>query len=356
MPYNLSEMTLEETLRSYSSIKGHRTRVEREIGNLLRLLSATYSAPSETRLNEALEKLQNHTHRLSDIADYLTSLKYAKAKDHAEEVTDFKEILNNRSDEVFKLQHDRHASRDNQPAQPVQQQPPRPASAKPPATELKPEKLTHDSATTNFRTWKKQFKAYFDSAQLGTLPYGQQQAYLCNCLDTVLRARIDREASITTPVFSPVPGLNTCMSILDQTFLEKYPILTRRKHFFNARQKEGQSALEFREELLSLLDEADGANITCNDLVCMMLQIGVSDSNLQRELGSIRHPTLDAFTEKIEGFEQAKLSMSTNAYGLVAQRPNTGGGRRSNVTSGKNASKPQSSLSLIHISEPTRPY
>ena len=55
MPYNLSEMTLEETLRSYSSIKGHRTRVEREIGNLLRLLSATYSAPSETRLNEALE-------------------------------------------------------------------------------------------------------------------------------------------------------------------------------------------------------------------------------------------------------------------------------------------------------------
>ena len=103
MPYNLSEMTLEETLRSYSSIKGHRTRVEREIGNLLRLLSATYSAPSETRLNEALEKLQNHTHRLSDIADYLTSLKYAKAKDHAEEVEDFKEILNKCSDEVFKL-------------------------------------------------------------------------------------------------------------------------------------------------------------------------------------------------------------------------------------------------------------
>ena len=97
------------------------------------------------------------------------------------------------------------------------------------------------------------------------------------------------------------------MSILDQTFIEKYPIHTRRKHFFNARQKEGQSALEFREELLSLLDEADGANITCNDLICMMLQIGVSDSNLQRELGSIRHPTLDAFTEKIEGFEQAKL-------------------------------------------------
>ena len=37
-----------------------------------------------------------------------------------------------------------------------------------------------------------------------------------------------------------------------------------------------------------------------------MLQIGLSDNNLQRELGAIRNPTLDAFSDKIEGFEQAK--------------------------------------------------
>ena len=80
-------MTLEEALRS--------TRVEREIGNPLRLLAATYSAPSENRLNESLEKLQTHTHRLSDIAEYLASLKYAKARDHRDEV------LNKCSDEVF---------------------------------------------------------------------------------------------------------------------------------------------------------------------------------------------------------------------------------------------------------------
>ena len=182
MPLELSEMTLEEALCSYSSVKGHRTRVEREIGNLLRLLSATYSSPSETRLNESLDKLQKHTHRLSDIAEYLASLKYTKARDHLNEVEDFKEILNKCSDEVFKMQHDRHTSGDAQPAQAAP--PPRPPSVKPPVTELKPEKLTPDASTSTFRTWKKQFKAYFKSAQLGTLPCGQQQAYLCNCLDT----------------------------------------------------------------------------------------------------------------------------------------------------------------------------
>ena len=114
--------------------------------------------------------------------------------------------------------------------------------------------------------WKKQFKAYFDSAQLGALPCSQQQAYLRNCLNTILRARIDREATGRTPVYSPIVGLFTCISALENTFLESYPIHVRRKQFFVAQQKEGQSAIEFREELLSLLEEADGINIGCDRL------------------------------------------------------------------------------------------
>ena len=101
MLLDLSELTLEEALRSYSSVKGRRTRVEREIGNLIRLLTTTYSVTSEERLNDRLEKLETHTHRLSDIAEYLVSLKYAKACNHRDEVADFKDILDKCSDEVF---------------------------------------------------------------------------------------------------------------------------------------------------------------------------------------------------------------------------------------------------------------
>ena len=78
-----------------------------------------------------------------------------------------------------------------------------------------------------------------------------------------------------------------CIKILDSA----YPLHVRRKQFFEARQKEDQSPLEFREKLLSLIDEADGTNITVNDLICMMLQIGLNNQGLQRELGSIREPT-----------------------------------------------------------------
>ena len=229
MPLELSDLTLAEAFRSYSSVKGHCTRVEKEIGNLLRLLKDQYSATSEERINDRLEKLEKHTHRLYDIAEYLVALKYAKARDHRDEVADFKEFLDKCSEEVFTVFHERHATNPTAAINfQAAAQTPRP-SAKPSSSELKPEKLTHDASVSTFRTWKKQFRAYFDSAQLGALPCSQQQAYLCNCVDTVLRARIDREATGTTPVYSPVVGLFTCIAILDNTFLEAYPIHVRCK-------------------------------------------------------------------------------------------------------------------------------
>ena len=59
--------------------------------------------------------------------------------------------------------------------------------------------------------------------------------------------------------------------------------------------------IEFREELLSLIQEADGINIGVNYLISMMLQIGISDPALQWEFGTVRNPTLAAFNEKTEG-------------------------------------------------------
>ena len=80
MPVELSEMSLEAVLRTYSSVKGHRTRCEREIENLLGLLTTRYSSVSEERIKERLESLEKHTLRLSDIKDYLVHLKTTTRK------------------------------------------------------------------------------------------------------------------------------------------------------------------------------------------------------------------------------------------------------------------------------------
>ena len=121
MPVELSEMSLEAVLRSYSSVKGHRTRCEREIENLLALLTTRYSSISEERIKDRLESLEKHTLRLSDIKDYLVHLKYAKAKDHDEEVKEFLGILDRCSSDVLEILHNRHATAQVNAPQPAQQ-------------------------------------------------------------------------------------------------------------------------------------------------------------------------------------------------------------------------------------------
>ena len=72
-------------------------------------------------------------------------------------------------------------------------------------------------------------------------------------------------------------------------------------------------------------------------MICMMLQIGASDPALRRELGAIRNPTLANFNDKIEGFEQARKTELSSAYGLAAKGTPP---KRQNNPPGRNSSKP----------------
>ena len=53
----------------------------------------------------------------------------------------------------------------------------------------------------------------------------------------------------------------------------------------------------------------------------MTLQIGLSDGQLRRELGAIRNPTMNSFSEKIEGFEHARRTEPDSAYGNAVSKP-----------------------------------
>ena len=68
-----------------------------------------------------------------------------------------------------------------------------------------------------------------------------------------------------------------------------------------------------------------------------MLQIGLSDSSLQRKLGAVRNPTLAAFNAKIEGFEQARRTVTSSAYGNAVSRgnPNSASNRRTSEQGGR---------------------
>ena len=71
----------------------HTSSNRRLASQLQWLLNTQYSSTSEECINDRLEKLEKYTHKLSDITEYLVTLKYAKARDHHEEVQEFSDVL-----------------------------------------------------------------------------------------------------------------------------------------------------------------------------------------------------------------------------------------------------------------------
>ena len=135
------------------------------------MLKVQYSAPSEVRVNDHLEKLEKHTHKLSDITDYLLTAKYAKVHDRAE----FFSTLDKAATAIFRVIHECHATAPQAAIAAAQAQAAAPARASvKPSAELKPKELSHNASMVTIRTWKKQFRAYYDAGSLGLLPCTQQ--------------------------------------------------------------------------------------------------------------------------------------------------------------------------------------
>ena len=99
---------------------------------------------------------------------------------------EFLEILDRCSSDVLEILHNRHAAAQVNPPQIHNQAAIGPAP-KAPIIELKPEKLANDASMAIYRSWGKQFRAYFDAERFDALPCTQQQAFLNNCLDDILR-------------------------------------------------------------------------------------------------------------------------------------------------------------------------
>ena len=90
-----------------------------------------------------------NTHKLSNITDFLLTAKYAKAKDHKDEVPEFFAVLKDCATESFTVIHNRHAAAPTAVLA-AQAAPATTRSAPKPSSELKPDKLSHETTMDSF--------------------------------------------------------------------------------------------------------------------------------------------------------------------------------------------------------------
>ena len=168
-----------------------------------------------------------------------------------------------------------------------------------PDQELRPPKLLNDTTMGELHDWKDQFTSYYNSSNLRQMTCLQQQGYLLSTLDKDIGRHVCRVLTVTTPIF-PTPGSDSCFSILTKYFAQRNPIHVRRQAFFSASQKEGQTVLDFCDQLRSLGNEGDLESLSVEGCFCLMYQLGIQDETLRRELCKIKNPSLAEFDTLLE--------------------------------------------------------
>ena len=139
-------------------------------------------------------------------------------------------------------------------------------------SELKPDTLSHDAQAGSLRVWMRKYEAYYHASGMQVACIQVQQAYFLNCLDDELSLRV---SSLLTAATTVLGNNDSCMLHLHNVFNQRYPLLLRRRQFFQMQQQTGQDKRAFPENIKLAAPEADIEGMDVQDALCMVLVTGL---------------------------------------------------------------------------------
>ena len=280
----LSQEQIDQCRKLWKSSFGFKSSITRHINSAEKLLNfASGTTPSSLRLTEltetnsgckaAFQKWQNTIYKIQEIdgQDYKESIDFQYNR---VEATKFKIIdFVDRSSVI--------------PAPQIGQLPVTAGGRLKPISDFKPDKLSLDDPPHIMRAWMEDFSSYYSASnmQFGTL--ANQQTLLKKCLDDHLRDRVQNEIQSNTEIF----GDGGCLKIIEQEFLEKYPLFARRLDFFREEQKRGELWTDFVNRLEKKGRESDLGELQIKDIYVMRYLCGTTDKELEKEFFKLKNPT-----------------------------------------------------------------
>ena len=135
----------------------------------------------------------------------------------------------------------------------------------------------------------------------------EQQSYFRMVVDAHLLDKIDTQIQEDTPIIGTDNEV-TCMKLLEEEFLLRYPLLSRRADFFGTKQTKGQLFSDWAVKLKSRGEETDLYQLTTEDLHNMRYLTGVVDKKLRTEFLKEVKPTLKLLNKIVHQYEIATFS------------------------------------------------
>ncbi len=183
---------------------------------------------------------------------------------------------------------------------------------------LKPTKLTDDHGPVEMRNWLLKFRAWYTTSAMDRRTIGEQQAYFFLCLGSTLETRMRLKVEPTTPIFE-IPGDDTSVvSLLEEDFLQRYPIFMRRLEYFRFDQAANQDAVDWIAKLEQKGNEADLHRLSVDQIHVFRVICGCTDKRLREKFLKIKEPTL----EKIK--EEARVYAAASTITKAFEKPHRG--------------------------------
>ena len=152
---------------------------------------------------------------------------------------------------------------------------------------LKPPILTQENTPAELRAWIEQFRAFFNSSRLETVPVLEQQVYLKICLAPELLLLISSKINPSTTIF----GTNGCVQILQEEFFIIYQLFKRRMEFFQMTQNANEEFSNYAAKLQKVGDEADLERLSVNYLYVYKYICTATDDDLLNKFLAVKKTT-----------------------------------------------------------------
>ena len=235
----------------------------------------------------------------------------AKVKKREEDLNKYEDYLKKVEDECDKVEKSLATPATAQPVAPATADNSRPPPMPKANDLLKPPQLQVDDKPSVLRQFKKDYKIFFNHYKMSALTLEEQQAFFNHCLSKKLHSRIAPKIRDATPVLTQAvngQGVEpeSCFKILDDEFRRNYPLVRRRRDFFECRQKSGQLWSDWNIRLKELAQEAELQDIKADDLIMHMQMELTTDDEIKSKFLREHTPDLDKLETIARSIEQAR--------------------------------------------------
>ena len=310
----MSDDDIKTAQASAAAHRGHVTRATKELDRVAESVSDHPTERSVQAMLSTLVRFESQSTKAEEAYMMLMAIdpdkdKQATYKSRLDEICDTRAQVVTRTNRLAdRAEETMRAAINANPPQVVHQGPSQPKVC----AALKPKQLTIENTPTELRSWRLRYTAYHTTSQFDTYDKPEQHMFMFAVLDHDMENRV-REHDKYHSQMDVLGDVDSLLEIIEEEFIQRYPLFNRRLEYFRLAQKVGQEFSAYALELKQKGDEADLHRLDTDSLHVFRYITGVTDQKLREKFFRLVDPKLEDLKRTVRAYEAGKHAQEAMA-------------------------------------------